>query len=242
MSINSRIKERREELGLSRNDLADIIGVTPSAIANYENGVSSPKIELLYKLFHALKCDANYLYQDEMVTLSECTDLSLSINEQDHIKKYRSLSAYDKETVDGLVNRLSDKPSEFIQLMPPIVIPSYGHIASAGTGQYVFDDIPPMMIEIENTMENQEVSFAIDVNGDSMEPTYHDEDTLLVKKQNTLRVGEIGIFMINGEAYVKELGKETLISHNKTYNDIPLTEDIVCIGKVIGKIECSKHI
>ena len=44
MSINSRIKERREELGLSRNDLADIIGVTPSAIANYENGVSSPKI------------------------------------------------------------------------------------------------------------------------------------------------------------------------------------------------------
>lgn len=98
------------------------------------------------------------------------------------------------------------------------------------------------MIEIENTIENQEVSFAIDVNGDSMEPTYHDEDTLLVKKQNTLRVGEIGIFMINSEAYVKELGKETLISHNKTYNDIPLTEDIVCIGKVIGKIECSKHI
>ena len=141
-----------------------------------------------------------------------------------------------------MVNRLSDKPSEFIQLLPPIVIPSYGHIASAGTGQYIFDDIPPIMIEIENTIENQEVSFAIDVNGDSMEPTYHDEDTLLVKKQNTLRVGEIGIFMINSEAYVKELGKETLISHNKTYNDIPLTEDIVCIGKVIGKIECSKHI
>ena len=237
MSINSRIKERREELGLSRNDLADIIGVTPSAIANYENGVSSPKIELLYKLFHALKCDANYLYQDEMITLSECTDLPLSISEQNHIKKYRSLDDYGKKAVDALVDieyERRSEPKEFIQLLPPIVIPSYGHIASAGTGQYVFDDIPPMMIEIENTMENQEVSFAIDVNGDSMEPTYHDEDTLLVKKQNTLRVGEIGIFMINGEAYVKELGKDALISHNKVYNDIPLSENTICIGKVIG--------
>lgn len=42
MSINSRIKEIREELEMSRQELADKIGVTPSAIANYENGVSSP--------------------------------------------------------------------------------------------------------------------------------------------------------------------------------------------------------
>lgn len=40
MSINSRIKERREELEMSRQELADKIGVTPSAIANYENGVN----------------------------------------------------------------------------------------------------------------------------------------------------------------------------------------------------------
>jgi transcriptional regulator with XRE-family HTH domain len=55
MSINSRIKERREELEMSRQELADKIGVIPSAIANYENGVSSPKIELLYKLFDVLE-------------------------------------------------------------------------------------------------------------------------------------------------------------------------------------------
>lgn len=237
MSLANNLKEARINKGLKQEELANLVGKSKNVISNWERGDNKPDADTLFELCDILNVDANFLLGWE-----SDQNISLSINEQNHIKKYRSLSAYDKETVDGLINRLSDKPSEFIQLIPPIVIPSYGHIASAGTGQYVFDDIPPMMIEIENTMENQEVSFAIDVNGDSMEPTYHDEDTLLVKKQNTLRVGEIGIFMINSEAYVKELGKETLISHNKTYNDIPLTEDIVCIGKVIGKIECSKHI
>ena len=69
MSFNSRIKERREQLHLTRNELAEKIGVTQSAISNYENAISSPKVELLYKLFDALKCDANYLYQDEMNAL-----------------------------------------------------------------------------------------------------------------------------------------------------------------------------
>ena len=89
MSINSRIKERREALGLSRIELASMIGVTPSAIANYENGISSPKIELLYKLFDALKCDANYLYQDEMTELNKSDSLLLSkkgASEEAHVR------------------------------------------------------------------------------------------------------------------------------------------------------------
>ena len=119
-------------------------------------------------------------------------------------------------------------------LQPPLLVPYYGHVASAGTGQYVFDDIPPEMIEIENEMDNMHVDFAIGVNGDSMEPTYHDGDTLLIKKQSEICVGEVGIFMINGEAFVKELGDGVLISHNKKYKDINLTENTVCIGKVIS--------
>lgn len=229
MSLANNLKEARINKGLKQEELANLVGKSKNVISNWERGDNKPDADTLFELCDILNVDANFLLGWE-----SNQNISLSINEQNHIKKYRSLSAYDKETVDGLINRLSDKPSEFIQLIPPIVIPSYGHIASAGTGQYIFDDIPPIMIEIENTIENQEVSFAIDVNGDSMEPTYHDEDTLLVKKQNTLRVGEIGIFMINGEAYVKELGKDALISHNKNYKDIELTENTICIGKVVG--------
>lgn len=239
MSLNSRIKERREDLKLTRIELANLIGVTPSAIANYENGISSPKVELLYKLFDALKCDANYLYQDEMTMLIK-DDAQLSESESSHIKKYRSLEECDKKIVNDIIERLSitrrsEHAKEFIMLQPPLLVPYYGHIASAGTGQYVFDDIPPEMIEIENNMDNMQVDFAIGVNGDSMEPTYRDGDTLLIKKQSDTNIGEIGIFMINGEAFVKELGDGVLISHNKKYEDIHINDSVICLGKVISK-------
>ena len=99
MSINSRIKERREELEMSRQELADKIGVTPSAIANYENGVSSPKIELLYKLFDVLECDANYLYQDEMKNFTDNNEVKLSKDEMKIIEHYRLLSDKGKNAV-----------------------------------------------------------------------------------------------------------------------------------------------
>ena len=53
MSIGSRIKELRIKRGITQEELAQQIGVTKGAIGNYENEVSSPKIELMYKLFDA---------------------------------------------------------------------------------------------------------------------------------------------------------------------------------------------
>jgi transcriptional regulator with XRE-family HTH domain len=43
MSFGKQMRLRREELHLSRAALAEELGVSPSAISNYENGVSSPK-------------------------------------------------------------------------------------------------------------------------------------------------------------------------------------------------------
>lgn len=105
MSINSRIKERREELKMSRQELADKIGVTPSAIANYENGVSSPKIELLYKLFDVLQCDANYLYQDEMKNFTDNNEFRLSKDEMKIIEHYRLLSDKGKNAVQYIFDQ-----------------------------------------------------------------------------------------------------------------------------------------
>jgi len=67
MSIGSRLKSARINKNLTQEELAKMIGVTKGAIANYENQVSIPKIKILLKLFSALECDANYVYQDDMV-------------------------------------------------------------------------------------------------------------------------------------------------------------------------------
>ena len=54
MSFGKQMRLRREALGLSRAELAEELGVSPSAISNYENGLSSPKEDILLKLFDAL--------------------------------------------------------------------------------------------------------------------------------------------------------------------------------------------
>ena len=42
MSFGEQLRKRREELGMSRDTLAELLGVSRSAIGNYETGVSTP--------------------------------------------------------------------------------------------------------------------------------------------------------------------------------------------------------
>ena len=72
-----------------------------------------------------------------------------------------------------------------------------------------------------------------------MEPTFHDGDKIFVCKQDAIDVSEIGIFIINGDAYVKELGTGKLISHNEKYRPISLKSDdsMYCCGRVLGVVE-----
>lgn len=64
MSFASRLRQAREQSDLTQQDLAEKLGVTKSAIGNYENGVSSPKWDILLKIFDVLKVEPNFLYQD----------------------------------------------------------------------------------------------------------------------------------------------------------------------------------
>lgn len=71
MSFGERLKQRRKELGITQVQLAEKLNVTKGAVGNYESGISSPKAEILYKVFGVLQCDANFLFQDEMQTLQK---------------------------------------------------------------------------------------------------------------------------------------------------------------------------
>lgn len=103
MTIGSRIKELREAANLTQGELAKKVGVTKSAIGNYEQNISSPKESVLYNLIEALDCDANYIFQDGMTISSKKLDLTPS--EQEHIEKYRSLNKDGKEVVDIILDR-----------------------------------------------------------------------------------------------------------------------------------------
>lgn len=55
--IADRVASRRQELGLSQQQLAELTGTTQSAVARLEGGGRPPRIDTLLKLAEALDCD-----------------------------------------------------------------------------------------------------------------------------------------------------------------------------------------
>lgn len=83
------------------------------------------------------------------------------------------------------------------------------------------------------------MDYAIKVSGSSMEPDYFDGDIVLVSQKVELNHGDVGIFIVNNDAYIKEYGETELISRNPDADNIIISEydNIVCMGKVVGKYE-----
>lgn len=235
--IGKKIKERREELGLSQEQLAKMIGVTKSAVSNYEINISSPKEKVLFKLFDALKCDANFLYEDY---LEFERDFKFTVNEKKHIKKYRTLDKYGKDIVDTVLDKecvrcASESEKKEI---PTITIQHSLHKVSAGHGFDLNNEDEWEEIEVPDTPEARRADFSLTISGDSMEPIYSDGDIVLVKSQPTVDIGETGIFVVNGSGYIKQNGGDRLISLNPNYDDIFFSEGdtVSCAGKVIGVV------
>lgn len=77
ISFSSRLRQAREQAGFTQQDLAEKLGITKSAVGNYENGVSSPKWDVLLRIFDVLQVEPNFLYQDSFSPeLSEAVQLT----------------------------------------------------------------------------------------------------------------------------------------------------------------------
>ena len=155
------------------------------------------------------------------------------------IQKYSSLDPLGQEHVNTILNWETNRVQQIEdalnqQSAASLRIYTYMHkIAAAGNGYY-FDDIPTDTIEAPY---KEGADFIIGVSGDSMEPTYSDGDLVYVEKSQIVNTGDIGIFMLDNECYIKEAGESGLISHNSKYDLIPGNDNIHCIGKVLGKVD-----
>ena len=110
---------------------------------------------------------------------------------------------------------------------------------SAGTGNYLEDSVKETY-DVGHLAPEQ-TDFGVRISGDSMEPLYHTDDVAWIQKKDSLANGEIGIFYLNGNTYIKELHDELdgvyLISLNQKYRPIQVLESdsFKIFGKVIGK-------
>lgn len=96
MGIGNKIRELRLKQGITQEILAQKIGVTPSAVGNYERDISFPKEAVLMRLFGALECSPNELLGEDAI---------LGKREFALLNKYATLDEQGRDRVDECAAR-----------------------------------------------------------------------------------------------------------------------------------------
>ena len=217
---------QQQEIAMRLNNLG--IKTANTQISRWENGHNNPNILQFIGLckIYGIKDVYKVFIQHDFSELSR--ELNREGNEK--LEEYRQLLI-----LSGLYApvQLENK----IVRVPRRTAPLYDFGASAGTGQFL-DSCSYEMVEVPDGVPDS-ATFGLHVCGDSMEPTLHDGENIWVQMQQSLNDGDIGLFYLDGNAYVKEYrnedGKVFLVSHNPQYANIEITEfrDARVYGKVV---------
>ncbi len=243
MSFGKQLRLRREALGISRTELGETLGISPSAVSNYENDGSFPKSEILLQLFDALHTDPNTLFAGSF----HANKLSLSPAEHELLEKCRSLSPVGRQTVHAVADALCAYQEELTDTLGKIepselrVIPLYRTPAAAGYASPVCGEDFDYVHADENVPRGAD--FGVRIQGDSMEPHIADGSVIYVN-HDPLSNGDVGIFCVDGDMLCKQyyrdaLGITYLFSLNRARADADLVfgsdsgRSLVCFGRVL---------
>ena len=104
-----KIKELRESLNLTQNELATKLGYARTCISSRESGRTEPSIKDLNKLAELFGCSVDYLLgrEDDFGVVSTSKNLNLTSNESEILSHFRLLSADLQREAIGFVKALA---------------------------------------------------------------------------------------------------------------------------------------
>ncbi|PNZ26160.1 transcriptional regulator [Staphylococcus rostri] len=225
--IASNIRKYINESGMTQKKLAEKIGIQPSTMSDYLNLRSNPSHGVIQKIadvFGILKSDIDTTYK---VSNGITTIYNQLTNER------------QKRVLDFANEQLNEQNNKVLHINSNNIVSEevvvYGY-ASAGTGETLIDDVK-FKTHYRGHIPNHD--FALQVNGDSMEPLFEDKEVIFIDKTKQINSGQIGIFIINGEAFLKKVFISDegirLVSLNPKYPDLffDKNHDVEVAGKVI---------
>ena len=168
----------------------------------------------------------------------ELKEFSTNKKERKLIEKYRALDDSGKDAIEALLNiEYKRCMKEVPTYISKHILPFFSYPAAAGTGNWNEASYPEF-IEVEGDVPDG-TKCIIPISGNSMEPEYFDGDRVYMQPvEDCISEGEIGIFLVNGDSFIKQLGNGVLISLNKEYPDIPLADtEWKCQGRILGKVK-----
>ncbi len=219
------IREHRKRSGLSQEQLGSLVGVKKNAVGAWEAGRSRPDVSGIPTLCRALGIPLHVFFGMEEEPVPDRLG-----------ERYERLNAYNRQVILKQMDLLYDMQFQE-PVRPKKLVRLYQNELSAAAGpvSYLEENQGEMVYLISDEM-TKDADEIIRVSGDSMEPTYHDGDQVLIQHVNSLKEGEVGIFISGGSGYIKEYRRDGLYSHNRKYRPIRFSENesVRCVGRVLG--------
>ena len=239
MRFHERLKLLRINSGITQKELSVRTGVSLTTVRNWETGLKQPSMSAVISLSEVLGVSADLLLGIDGGDVRYPVDRDESVL----LLNYRSLDSHGKKAVDA-VCRIEKSRLEEMHSSPVAAryIPKYLTPSAAGYAAPLDGEDFEMLLADESVPKNAD--FAVRIQGDSMSPYICDGDTVFVRKQYELSVGDVGIFSVDGAMYCKIYYVDsdrnmTLVSANpdlkdsNVYIDAESSSTVVCCGKVL---------
>ena len=263
-----RIKKLKSQRKMTNELLSSRSGIPLGTLSKILAGMSdSPKLSNIVAICNALGCSVeyvvsgapentnNYTLSGEEIRMIEdfrrLDPISRSVVETVIEKELERGEATAETSADQNVEKPTARVLRTLPTMPATgryvgervgttkkPLPLYNLPVSAGVGLYL-DEALAESINVPNNEKTEYADYALRISGNSMEPKYHDGDILLVQQTESVEVGELGIFLLDGCGFFKVYGGDRLITLNEEYGPILLKDyaDVRCAGLVIGRLK-----
>lgn len=252
MKLNERLQALRIKNSLTQKDLSVLIGVSVVSIGNWENGAKKPSSEAVVSLAKAFNVSTDYLLG---VSVEPDRDEQLlSRSEKTLLYNYRLLDTHGRKVVDTVCalekSRIESTKDTVVKEDNVIhfkkksarYIPRYTTPSAAGSSVPLDGDDFEMIL-VDDSIPS-DADFAVGIQGNSMYPYIHDGDTVYIKKDTELSIGDVGIFSVDGAMYCKQyylddsgnlmlLSANPRLKHTNVYVNVESGTDVRCYGKVL---------
>lgn len=243
---------------MTQLELASRLGVGAATVNDWVKGRTTPRSNVLQRLTEVFCCRISDLLGPSPAPAAESAVLTVraqrigllyqKANDRDRQLVDTVLAPYEKDLpavpVENDAPRLIALPKAKVRhrrdLFDELTV--FEEPGAAGLGNYLSETPPSHTEQYPAGLVPEGANYGVPISGDSMMPAYRNGSTAFIQALPAIRSGEVGLFLLNGEAYLKQLlidrnsGSVRLHSLNPAYSDIEIREKDVLytFGRVLG--------
>ena len=232
--LGENIKALRKDHHLTLQALADnlnkkypkTVNFNKGKLSKWENGREEPKLSSVKILADYFETTVDSLVNGKLEAPI------LSVYNKLHEPRQKKVLTFAQDQLDEQEGRVEEKILSYYTLI-------CNGAVSAGTGEWLEDEYKEEITISADKVPSSPYDLVLRVNGDSMEPLFQNHEYIFVRKTTEIRNGQIGVFIVDNEAYLKKAYIEKdhlrLVSLNKAYDDLLFNSlnDIKVVGVVV---------